>query len=204
MSLADELAIFTVNQDELVTLLASSFPLGEWHGGNTVVYRAAYGEVAATLTYREGRLDDLEAGPGLSKRNRERLRDDIAALAVAHETVVCAEVFFGILPVNGTWRYRDEWQIVPTPPLAPRPNVVIADHPFIIELRVPSYSGRGMLDATISQRRAWELQLMLNLVLRGHIKRFGVRAANQVWATVWDNDDPVTTKWVQPGYFIPN
>jgi hypothetical protein len=32
MSLADELAIATVDHDELVTLLAASFPLGEWHG----------------------------------------------------------------------------------------------------------------------------------------------------------------------------
>ena len=46
--------------------------------------------------------------------------------------------------------------------------------------------------------------MKLNLVLRGHIKRFGVRAADQTWANVWDNDDAVTTKWVQPGYFIPN
>jgi hypothetical protein len=32
MSLADELAIATVDHDELVTLLAASLPLGEWHG----------------------------------------------------------------------------------------------------------------------------------------------------------------------------
>ena len=30
MSRADELAISTVDHDELVTLLAASFPLGEW------------------------------------------------------------------------------------------------------------------------------------------------------------------------------
>ena len=49
MSRADELAISTVDHDELVTLLAASFPLGEWL--NTVVYRAQTGEIAVTLKY---------------------------------------------------------------------------------------------------------------------------------------------------------
>jgi hypothetical protein len=54
MSLADELAISTVDHDELVTLLAASFPLGEWL--DTVVYRAQTGEIAVTLRYGKKRL----------------------------------------------------------------------------------------------------------------------------------------------------
>jgi len=49
MSRADELAISTVDHDELVTPLAASFPLGEWL--DTVVYRAQTGEIAVTLKY---------------------------------------------------------------------------------------------------------------------------------------------------------
>ena len=60
MSLPDELAISTVDHDELVTLLAASFPLGEWHGEDTVVYRAQTGEIAVTLRYRGSRLVDGE------------------------------------------------------------------------------------------------------------------------------------------------
>ena len=54
MSLADELAISTVDHDELVTLLAASFPLGEWL--DTVVYRAQTGEIAVTLKYGKKHL----------------------------------------------------------------------------------------------------------------------------------------------------
>ena len=54
MSLADELAISTVDHDELVTLLAASFPFGEWL--DTVVYRAQTGEIAVTLRYGKKRL----------------------------------------------------------------------------------------------------------------------------------------------------
>ena len=142
MSLADELAIATVDHDELVTLLAASFPLSEWHGGDTVVYRAQTGEIAVTLRYgkkHKKRLVDVESGPGLSDETREKLREDVATLAAAHETVVWRDVFFNVLPVEGYWRYRDQWQIVPAPPQAPRPHVVIADHPFIVELRVPRH-----------------------------------------------------------------
>ena len=77
MSLADELAIATVDHDDLVTLLAASFPLGEWHGEDTVVYRAQTGEIAVTLRYRRSRLIDVESGPGLSDETREKLREEL-------------------------------------------------------------------------------------------------------------------------------
>jgi hypothetical protein len=185
-------------------LLASSFPLGEWHGENTVVYRAQTGEVAVTLTYRGSCLVDVHGGPGLSDETREKLRDDVAALAAAHETVIWRDVFFNIFPVDGYWRYRDEWQIVPAPPQAPRPDVLIADHPFIVELRVPWHPDRAMLAGAILGRRAWELQLILNLVLRGRIKRFSARASDHTWAYVRDRDGELRAEWVQPGYFIPD
>lgn len=204
MSLADELAIAAVNRDGLITLIASYFSWVQWHGENAISYRTETGEVAVTLTYRGNRLVDVEAGPGLSDETRERLRDDVADLTTARETVVWRDVYFSIFPVDGYWRYRDEWQLVPAPPQAPRPDVVIADHPFIVELRIPSYPGRGMLDATIRWRRAWELQLMLNLVLRGPIKRFSARGPDHTWALVRHGDSGVRAEWLQPGYFIPN
>ena len=55
MSLADELAISTVDHDELLTLLAASFPLGEWL--DTVVYRAQTGEIA--LAAKDTEIADL-------------------------------------------------------------------------------------------------------------------------------------------------
>ena len=206
MSLADELAIATVDHDDLVTLLAASFPLGEWHGEDTVVYRAQTGEIAVTLRYRRSRLIDVESGPGLSDETREKLREDVATLATAHETVVWRDVFFNVVAVDGYWRYRDQWQIVPAPPQAPRSHFVIADHPFIVELRVPRHPGRGgtLLDAAIRERRAWELQLILNVVLRGQIRRFGARAPERTWAYVEDADGALRTDWVRPGYFIPD
>ena len=39
-----------------MTLLAASFPLGEWHGEDMVVYRAQTGEIAVTLKYGKKRL----------------------------------------------------------------------------------------------------------------------------------------------------
>jgi hypothetical protein len=204
MSLAEELAIAEVNHDELVTLLASSFPFGEWHGENTVVYRAETGEVGLKLTYRGSRLVDVDGGPGLSDEARQKLREEVATLAAPHDTVVWRDVFFNLFPVDGYWRYRDEWQIVPAPPQAPRLDVLLADHPFVVELRVPWYPGRAMLSAAIQGRRAWELQLILNLVLRGRIKRFSARAPDGTWALRWDGDDTPRAEWVQPGYFIPD
>jgi hypothetical protein len=61
-----------------------------------------------------------------------------------------------------------------------------------------------LLDAAIRGRRAWELQLILNVVLRGQIKRFGARAPEHTWAYVEDADGALRADWVQPGYFIPD
>jgi hypothetical protein len=207
MSLMEEFAIAAATRDDFVTLLASSFPFGEWQGANTVVYRAQTGEVAVTLTYRKKSphdLVDVQAGPGLSDEAREKLRGDAAALAAGHETVVWRDVFFSILPVDGYWRCRDEWQILPAPPQAPRPDFPLAgcNHAFIIELRVRTDPGRG-LDAQIRERRLWELQLVLNLVLRGGIKRFSPRLSDRTWA-VRDSDGVLSVEWLRPGYFIPD
>jgi hypothetical protein len=205
MSLANELPIADINHDDLVALLASSLPIAQWrYVKNTVVCSSEAGEAVVTLTYEEGRLLDVEAGPGLSYETRKRLRDDAAALALPHETVVWRDVFFSILPVDGYWRYREDWQIVPIPPQAPRANGVMLDNPLIVELRVPSYPGQGMLNAVIHGRRAWELQLMLNLVLHGPVKWFGRRAFGKTWAHVQQGDGGHMAELVQPGYSIPD
>jgi hypothetical protein len=201
--LSEELAVGAVNDDELVTLLASSFPRGEWHGGYTTVYRSETGDVAITVTYRRNRIVRIEGGPGLTDEARVKLRDVVATLAAPHATIVWRDVFFGHIPVDGFWRHRDEWQIVPAPPQAPRSDVLIAEHPFIVELRVPWFPRGGTLDAVIRGRRAWELQLILNLVLRGRITRFSVRAPDHTWAYVREGDSGFRSEWVQPGYFIP-
>lgn len=38
------------------------------------------------------------------------------------------------LNVQGTWRYRDEFQIVPAPDDAPRPKYSLGAQPFVIEV----------------------------------------------------------------------
>jgi hypothetical protein len=198
-SLADELAINEVDHDELVTLLSFSFPSGQWRGGNSVTYRAEDGTIGLTLTYRGSRLTDVKRGPGLTDEMLTTLRERIASLADEGESVVWRDVFFNVLPVAGYWRYRDDWQIVPAPSQAPRPEFLLGDHPFIAEIRVPRHGDDGPLRAVSQQRRAWEVQLILNLVLRHRVSRFTMRATDHTWAYV-DGE----TKYVQPGYLIPD
>ena len=94
------------------------------------------------------------------------------------------------------------------PRAASSTSVALRDRrsPLHRRLRVPRHPGRGgtLLDAAIRERRAWELQLILNVVLRGQIRRFGARAPERTWAYVEDADGALRTDWVRPGYFIPD
>lgn len=202
-SLADELAISDVEHDALVTTLAFFFAQGEWQSGRTITYRTEDGQVGATLVYgRDGDLADVERGPGLTDEMLNELRERLV-LASHSETVVWRDVFFNVRPVEGFWRNRDDWQIVPAPPQAPRPDLLLGDHPFIVEIRLPRYPDQAMLTATTQDRRAWELLLILNLVALGRVSRIGPRHHGHVWAFVGD-ELPPDTRYVQPGYSIPD
>jgi hypothetical protein len=202
-SLASELRIHDLDHDSVVTLLSSFFPSGQWTSGNTVTYRDENGELGLTLVYGKRALVDVIRGPALTEDKLDRLRERLALLSTS-ETVIWRDVFFNVQRVEGFWRYGDDWQIVPAPPQAPRPDFLYADHPFVVEIRVPWYPGEGFLSATVQQRRAWELLLILNLVLHGAVTRIGPRQSDHVWAYVSKEGEELTARYVQPGYFIPD
>lgn len=78
----------------------------------------------------------------------------------------------------------------------------MGDHPFIVELRLPWYPEHPSLSGSTQNRRAWELQLILNLVLN-HVLRFGPRIGDHSWVLLDDEGGPVEARFLQPGYTIP-
>jgi len=199
-SLAAEIDLEALDHDELVTTLSSLFTQGEWRGDNEVIYREPDKDPGLTLVYRKSRLVDVRRGPALNDALLAELQRRLANLQRDDgATIVWRDVLFSDLPLTeGYWRYGDDWQIVPAPPAAPRAAFAIAQHPFVIEIRLRRHGDDLRLQAQARACRAWELHLILSLVLRGRIHRYGERA-HHLWALVGDR-----AEYVQTGFFIPD
>jgi hypothetical protein len=68
-------------------------------------------------------------------------------------------------PMEGRWGYRDRFQIIPVPPEAPRPDFLMAAHPFLLE-----FTYNRSPDPAVSRRRwqreGYRISLVLSSLLR--------------------------------------
>src|SRR5205823_4699607 len=78
-------------------------------------------------------------------------------------------------PVQGQYRYRDQFQILPVPRDAPRPGFLATDHPFLVEFSFPDTSS-PVLRNIRRNTRGRELQLIMNGLLQPSIKAIGTMA----------------------------
>jgi hypothetical protein len=202
--MTDELHIGEVEDDELTMVLTSVLPRGAQFRPDEVEYRTMSDEWALSLQYREGKIIGAVAGPVMTPELEEQIRTEIERILLtptAHS--VCRWTLFSSRPVQGYWRYRDQFQIVPAPPHAPRPTELIAEHPFILDfLFADSVDGRIRQHRYI--RRASDLTLVLNLLLRPRITSPSNRPKKH-WVCVWPPEVSAPDfVWASEGYMIPN
>lgn len=134
--------------------------------------RHTFGETALTLRFdKNRRLRDAETGTGLRE-------DDIAAIETALEVLIATSKLFHIrqhafsdVPILGAHRYRNEFQIVPVRPEAPKPRELNAKWPFIIEF---NYLGteHTAIDGRRRAAATSKLISLLNALADAHIFPF--------------------------------
>jgi hypothetical protein len=200
--MTEGLHIGEVDDDELRVVLTSVLPRGAQFRVDEVEYRTMADEWALSLQYREGKIVNAVAGPAMTSQIEELLRTEIdRVLLTPIGSRICRWTLFSSRPVEGYWRYRDQFQIVPAPPEAPRPTELMAEHPFVLD-----FLFNDSADWRIRQhryaRRASDLTLVLNLLLRQRISSPSNRPRNHwVWAPQGSVPPAV---WAQEGYMIPN
>ena len=171
-----------VPQDEVLTVVATAFSRGKMTE-REVVYFESEQQPAIRLTYtRKGDIT-ASADVGLDDRLASLVLTRIRALS-AGVPVLWRQVWFSSLPLTGYWRYHDEWQVVPVPEDAPKPDFIMADNPFLIEVRGVA-TGDSSVDRVRAERRFWELHLILSLALS--------------WVSISANDRSPTHAWVRLG-----
>jgi hypothetical protein len=153
-----------------------------------------------SLTFREKKIVAIEPGEAFDAAEWMKISKEIEESILAGPQKVGRDYSFNSFRVLGSWRGNHSGvQILPPPEHAPRANVAMADHPFILEFPIkvtdcwPVTNHRRM-------REHRNLTLLLNVLLAGHTSLQSNRSAH-FWASVPCDDGRYESKWVQKFFF---
>ncbi|MFC7384343.1 hypothetical protein [Sphaerisporangium rhizosphaerae] len=200
-SVAPELHVGQVDDEELRIVLGSILPRCAQFRTQEVEYRTQNDDWALSLHYRNGKIVDATAGPAMTSEIKSRMQEAIEReiLSPSDKKIVRWTMFSG-KPVEGQWRHGGGLRIVPAPVEAPRPEELMAEHPFIVDITF-----RGSSNFVIEQmryvRRARELALLFNLFLSTRITS-STNSSRKHWVLVRQGSTVAST-WANEGYFIP-
>ena len=152
------------------------------------------------LTFREKNVVAIESGPAFDVAQWEGVSEEIERSILAGPVKVGREYSFSSFRVAGSWRGgRSGVQILPPPDDAPRADVEMAEHPFILEFPVQVSDFRPVTTHR-RMREHRKVTLLLNVLLAGHTS-LQARRAEHFWASVGHDDDGPEIKWVQQFFF---
>lgn len=192
----------TADPDEFEHVLSLNFPSAQQREPDIIEYLPEQNsnESALRLIYAGRELCAIEPGPLLQAGALEKIRTDVEEKCLRPTgTVVARTPLFAALPVDAWWRYRDEFQILPAPPEAPRPNQLLAAHPFTLELRV-GRSSDAVIQMLRRDRRVRELELVLGSLIWKIVDSEG-QQSNKRWVYLpSEPGEPLRSAFLQVGY----
>ncbi len=203
-SIKEALRVGEADDEELATVLMSVLPRGAQLTANEVEYRTADDGWVLSVRYSEGIVVDAVTGPAFTAAIEEQIRKALADSLDGTTRKVWRIPMFSLRRVEGWYRHNDDFVIQPAPVEAPRPDVELAQHPWVLEftfVESPAFQVRNLR----TQRRAYELSLVLNLLLRAQIGRPTNRARNHWVGTRNAEGTPGMgdSQWLPESYFIP-
>ncbi len=203
VSIKELLRVGEVDDEELATVLTSVLPRGAQFTANEVEYRTSEDEWVLSLRYSAGILVDAVTGPAFTPAIEEQIRQALADALDGTTAKIWRVPMFSLRRVAGWYQHDDDFLIRPAPAEAPRPDVEYAQHPWILEFTFGESSNFQVRNLR-TERRAYELALVLNLLLGGQIDKPSNRARNHwIYARSADESGILTPEWRQEGYFIP-
>lgn len=159
---------------------------------------ALFAQPALTLIFdKNKRLRDVTAGPGLRE-------NDISEIEVSLELLISTSKLFHIrrhvfsdTQILGAYRYRNEFQIVPVKPEAPKPRELNAKWPFIIE-----FNYLGTEHMAIDNRRCAEATSKLISLLNA-LADAQIFPVHQATEKDWVMTPSGGSYYAQMGYTFP-
>lgn len=188
---------------ELEDLLVRHFGEVGFSDGRYAIYGSDPSNPRLIVTYnKRGKPAQAVAGPGFTTADSAALSGRIHdALLQDGTPEIGRRVLFTTLRVDGFYRYRDLFQIVPVPADAPRPQMaMLASNPFLLEVRYHR-SSESMTSMLRKERAEREIELLLAVFLWLPIEHLGnVRFR---WVLKPGGDPHPTSSHQQEGYHWP-
>ena len=192
----------TVDTEELEHLLLNYFKKVGFAESGYAIYGEDPAAPGLVLVYKGGRPHHAYPGAGFSEADFTTISDRIRnTLLVGDAVEIGRRVLFTTLRVDGFYRYRDRFQLVPVPPGAPKPEMaMLAMNPFLLEVsyRRSADSLTSMLRKEKAER---EIELLCAVFLWLPIERLGnVRCR---WVLNPSDGTQLTSCHRQEGYHWP-
>jgi hypothetical protein len=146
---------------------------------------------------KDGSISNLDGK--LSASDERALMDKIRSTLLENQKHAIGQTicFSQHDSVNGFYRYRDAFQIVPIPPNAPHAPMIAADHPFRLEFQYVSCAD-PIVDTHRRIATAARLTRILNTLCNTSISTRSTYA-RYFWGMLADVT-PFTAQWIQEGY----
>lgn len=194
-----------VKHDELISVLLGHFGRIENVGTLPGMYTfQKEGDSSVRLKLgldKKGQIVSIEPiNVTIAEFNEIEKKVNYALIDDQKDTVAATVLFSVNLRVNGWFRYKDQFQILPMSPDAPRINYVFGDHPFILEYKYIS-SPDTMID--VGRRRYQESLLTKRLnFLTGGLVRNSDYFTKSSWILNFETDSSTPIcRYAQHGYF---
>lgn len=150
------------------------------------------------LTFKGDEILAIEPGAAFDAEEWRSIEEEIEKSILVGPVKIGREFSFSTSRVQGSWcGLRSGIQILPAPADAPRADVEIADHPFILEFPIQATDFWQMTNHR-RMREHRKLSLVLNILLRARIS-VQARRHQHFWAIFRHN--PIDIRWVQEFFF---
>jgi len=203
-SLMGRLGAGLLPESEFSLIVASHF--GETVQREAKVIRYGRdGVKAIDARYKDDALISITKGPALTEDDIRRIGARVRSEAAESRECVCRSFVFSGQRVNGFWRYRDRFQLLPAGDGAPEVPYALGWHPLILEFKV-----RWSPDVSLfASRRADEqtrIVLLLNAFMPHGMTHIGFRSVHR-WVVetslFTDGQHSARTIWASDGYLVP-
>ena len=152
------------------------------------------------LTFLGSQIVAVEPGAAFDAVEWGRISEAIEKSILTGPLKVGREYSFSSFRVLGSWRGgRSGVQIIPPPAGAPRAEVEIAEHPFVLEFPIRE-SDFWRVTNHRRMREHRKLTLLLNVLLAGHTSLQPPRS-DHFWASVPRENGHHESRWAQHFFF---
>jgi len=196
----DNFHLKEVNHQDLFQVLLSFF--GQSKGIKPRGYRYQKNGVDFFLDVqldKAGKIARINPSKGFPSEELSKIESKIKETLINNQNLGIAQVVgFSSERVEGYFRYKDSFQIIPVPDNAPKPEVLVADHPFLLQ-----FSYISCPDITIDNiHRSHKSNVYIRLLnlFSNSLISLGSRYARFSWTMDTKDPNNWTSEWRQEGY----